>query len=134
MRVALLCASLLLVAACASRTDQLACSTNAISDLREVLDNPVSTEGREFCGYAYVYAGQSYYAFWPVPIHGDEPDVADVTIMPGQSADVDSLAGVSGSERLFVRGHLRPLRACFSGDVCTPWPHPVFIDGLEISR
>jgi hypothetical protein len=109
-------------------------SGRAISSLADVFADPLSSDGKEFEGYVYIYRGEGFFAFFPRQVLSDlQVGSFDVTVLPnGTSAAVASLGKFKTGERLLIRGKISTDRPCFSTDTCAPWPHPVFIDNLEV--
>lgn len=102
--------------------------------MADVFANPLSSDGKEFRGYVYIYRGEGYFAFFPRQVLSDlQADSFDVTVLPNGSDEViASLGKFRTGERLQIKGQISADRPCFSTDTCAPWPHPVYIKNLEV--
>src|ERR1700749_1139985 len=120
--------------ACSSGVASKIKELNDVSDLSEVSSQPLSYSGKIFQGYVYLYVGEGYYGLFPTSVT-DEAQVDSFTVhyLIGENGpSLDALKKFKSGQRLLVRGRLMPDRACFTGDTCAPWPHPVSIDDLKI--
>jgi len=107
-----------------------------VTDLSDVVEDPMFFAGRKFRGYVYVYPEPGYYELYPLPVRpNSEIDKFDVTFLPGQGQALNRLRPkLKAGERLLIRGRLSPMKSCFAERSCAPFLHPVDIDDLKVIR
>ena len=96
-----------------------------VSDLAAVFANPLTYNGKVFCGHA-VLLSERYVAFYPRAPQSDDERYGTVLIPKGNAAQVAALVRIGSPKLIRIRGTLDVDLDCLSGkSLCTPIRHPI---------
>jgi hypothetical protein len=105
-----------------------------VTDLSQVLSNPLAFDGKSFRGHVFVYLMPGSVIFTPRPIGSPEDlrGAPAVLLLGEESSDISRIVGLKSGDGLLLQGRLEPAKRCFIDHTCVPWEHPILLMDVKV--